>query len=257
MAGWRITDLMRRNRENKPLPNRHGGGWKREDVDKLLNHTIRGEAIGSFDLAVIRIPHGWISLDNITEPKLSESVSLVQELFGVRNVIFLSLPFVSKAMTVKDLRALHKTNEMLKAFARKKHFAVDNILVLDFGRLGDTLTAWNGRLLGYNVTNNADYLSEGLRCSEYPKPSQSIAQVCGERVDKCSRACTRRNGFSIDGLHWCGESLNGRLNAGTACLVQCPYSDVDVRECEKDCNDRFMSLRPIEVFADSPLTETS
>lgn len=253
MAGWRITALLNRRRENKPLPNIGGGGWVRSDVHDLLNHTVHDERIGSFDVIVFRIPHGWMHISAINEPALEESVVLANELFGAKNVIFLSLPFVTNIMTKEDLQELHKANQMLRAFAQNNHSAVNNVLVLEFGRLGDALIEWNGRLLGFNVTNYTDYLFDRLSCCAQRGSAlrKSIAQVCSERVVDGAEQCTGPgNGFSMDGMHWCSENLNGRLNAGTACLIQCLYSHVDVRACEKDCNDRFMSLRPIDAFAD-------
>lgn len=258
VAGYRITDLLQRSRENKPLPNKSGGGWVRKDVQKLLNHTIRNETIGSFDVVVFRIPHGWIDLSNITEAKLSETVELANELFGVQHVIFMSLPFVNNIMTAQDLQELHETNTMIKEFAKKKHSAVNTIMVLDFGHLGNALIEWNGQLLGFNVNDNTDYLFERLSCC--PKKGakkgmrQAIAQVCSQFVEHGKKKCGPGNGFSIDGTHWCSESLNGRLNAGTACLIQCLYSDVtNVRACGQDCNDRYMSLRPVDALADEIL----
>lgn len=254
VAGWRITDLMQRSRENKPLPNRSGGGWKRKDVHKLLNHSFdnNSETIGTFDVIVIRIPHGWKNLKHFTEEKLNESVTLANELFGVRNVIFLSLPFVNNVKTKDDLKDLQETNSMIKEFARKNHTSVNNILVLDFGRLGDALTKWNGQLIGYDVSTT-DYLFERLKCCRRKGFRRAIAQVCAERVERGTDKCGIGNGFSIDGLHWCSESLNGRLNAGTACLIKCMYNTVttSIRECETDCNNRFMSLRAIDAFDDN------
>jgi hypothetical protein len=149
---------------------------------------------------------------------------------------------------------------MLKSFSRKNHSAADNILVLDFGRLGDALTNWNAELLGMNVTNNTDYLFEALP-HKNKRLVVSMAQVCSTEDLHGNDYKTCRNignGFSLDGLHWCSESLNGRLNAGTACMMQCMYSfesdDFEnMRGCEDDCNDRFMSLRPIDRFDDSAI----
>lgn len=260
VAGWRITGILQRSGEGKQLPNFKGGGWRRSDARKLLNHTVAGarnEKIGAFDVVVFRIPHGWMKLNAITESKLNESVALANELFGATNIIYLSLPFINNVMTEEDLQELHETNIMLKEFAQKNHSAVENIMVLDFGQLGDALTEFNGRLLGYE-TNNTDYLFERLKCLKRKKIGQSIAQVCSKRVKPGEKKCSPGNAFSIDGLHWCSETLNGRLNAGTACLIQCLYSDhANMRTCEKDCNDRFMSLRPIDVFADESFPSTA
>jgi len=264
VAGWRITDLLRRSRENKPLPNQGGGGWVRSDADEIkkFNYSLpNGTAttIGSFDTIIYRIPHGWMSLNTITKEALHETVELAYELFGAQNVIFLSLPFVSNVMTRDDLALLAQRNEMLREYVRSydgyNNTGVDNVLILDFGRLGDSLTEWNARLLGYNNTNNSDdYLFERLQCCPRRGFQRAIAEVCAERVEAGSEECPR-NGFSLDGLHWCSETLNGRLNAGISCLLGCLYNgdakeDLSIHMCEKQCNDRFMSLQAIDKFAE-------
>jgi hypothetical protein len=63
------------------------------------------------------------------------------------------------------------------------------------------------------------------------------------------------NRFSRDGMHWCMETIGPRFSASVACLLGCIYNgdvgnqpDVsnDVRRCEMECNQRFMSLLPVD-----------
>ena len=69
-----------------------------------------------------------------------------------------------------------------------------------------------------------------------------------------------RNAFALDGMHWCSETLNGRLNAGIAyfllgCLLN---DDEEMAEdcgnqpfldcCETTCNEQFMSLDLVKDF---------
>jgi hypothetical protein len=73
IAGWRINGILQRAGENKPGPNACCGGWSREDSHKLPRHnytTTVGKntttTIGSFDVLIFRIPHGWVGLNLVT-----------------------------------------------------------------------------------------------------------------------------------------------------------------------------------------------
>ena len=65
-----------------------------------------------------------------------------------------------------------------------------------------------------------------------------------------------RNKISTDGIHWCIETLGPRYAASIACLLGCVYNgegesatknNDDVRTCERECNDQFMSLTPVDA----------
>jgi len=95
------------------------------------------------------------------------------------------------------------------------------------------------------------------------KHPHSIATVCARMKDKFidpkgieRRTCTR-NAIMADGLHWCMSSVGPRYHAGLACLLGCAYNDrndtaveegndEEIEKCERACNERFMSLVPID-----------
>lgn len=60
------------------------------------------------------------------------------------------------------------------------------------------------------------------------------------------------NRVSRDGMHWCIESLGSRYSANIACLLGCvyngegPQNGQDLRQCEQECNEQFMSLVPVD-----------
>lgn len=280
VAGWRITGLLLKRGENKRLPNAKGGGWKRADVKKLLDHDVYNSGIGdndnnkigNIDVVVVRIPHGWIGLVAIKESFISQGVDLAHTLFGVRNFIYMSLPIVNNIVTPADLEWLHKRNAMIKSFARKMTTSnssrIDNVLVLDFARLANGLIEWNGELLGMNTTanttiNNTEYdfrlepqwFSEKGFTRKYAQVCNPVTALSSPNVTYQEGCTDWGNGFTLGGMHWCTESLNGRLNGGAACLMQCMYSNYstsdEILACETDCNDRFMDpRRPMEKFAD-------
>lgn len=85
VAGWRITGMLTKEGENRSLPNNPGGGWVREDVAALLNHSSsiallnnsgENQAIGFLDSMVFRIPHGWLALDKITDDSFQQTIDL-------------------------------------------------------------------------------------------------------------------------------------------------------------------------------------
>jgi hypothetical protein len=271
VAGWRITGLLNRRRENKPLPNSNGGGWVRKDVHNLTAHTYnattndQGEeeseeskAVGSFDVMVIRIPHGWMTLDQISEKALKRTVHLAHELFGVSSIVFMSLPFINNVHTMESLRLLNETNALIRDFVRKWENSGDaargvkHLLLLEFGDFVDSLMEWNSRLMGFD-TSVANYTMEGLKGS-----IRSIAQLCSTRVPIGAYTC-ERNSISKDGMHWCMETIGGRVFAGTSCLLACAFNNetrdgstdsattTAIRQCEQRCNDDFMSLKSVDV----------
>ena len=83
--------------------------------------------------------------------------------------------------------------------------------------------------------------------------------VCAQPpgVNEKSNACIR-NRISSDGIHWCIETLGTRYSASIACLLGCVYNgdekekmemkndDAGLRQCERRCNEQFMSIKPVE-----------
>jgi hypothetical protein len=272
VAGWRITGMLTKSGENMPLPNNSGGGWVREDATALLNHSLSMESnvelehaspsrttsttnrtMGSFDCMVFRIPHGWIRLSQITQESLKQTVQLAHELFGVSTIVFVSMPFVNNVQTMQDLDDLKKANTVLREFALGWNSqntsttltgGVQQVLVLEFGRLMDDLMEINARQMEYD-TSNQNYTMEKLHSGKFP---MSIPLVCGQRVETGTSQCGR-NSVSLDGMHWCMESIGGRVFAGLSCLLGCahnfptdtPPPSTDI-QCERRCNDQFMSL---------------
>jgi hypothetical protein len=273
VAGWRITGLLNERGEGKPLPNSGGGGWSRKDVRNLTAHTYntatndQGEAeskpVESFDAMVIQIPQGWITLNEISEKALTETVHLAHELFGVSSIVFISLPFVNNVMTMEDLRLLNEKNTLIRDFVRKWEMSgeagsgVEHLLLLEFGDFVDSLMEWNARLMGFD-TSVANYTMEALSCCPGRGYKQSIAQLCSTRVPAGTSKC-EGNSISADGMHWCMETIGGRLFAGTSCLLACAFNNktrdgstnsattTTTRQCEQRCNDDFMSLKPVDL----------
>ena len=104
------------------------------------------------------------------------------------------------------------------------------------------------------------------------KHPQSIPTVCGKMNDQyidtdrgdIRKSCIR-NAIMDDGLHWCMSSVGPRYHAGLSCLLGCVYNrrrkkdnmanntvisvadgQAGLEQCERNCNEQFMSLLPID-----------
>ena len=221
----------------------------REDVNRVLGYprNDRNETIGSLDVVIVRIPHGWMTLEEITREAVLEAIELSHELFGVTKVILLSLPYCNNVVTLDDVDLLQSRNEMLRdltAHWTPGTYGVSEVALLEFGRFADSLMKQNAERMGYD-TSNQNYTTETLRYAN-PIYRRSIAQVCSSRVRVGVGGCTR-NRFSLDGIHWCMKAVGGRLVGGLSCLLNCLYESPSDTACHEDCNARFMSLEPIET----------
>ena len=171
---------------------------------------------------------------------------------------------------MEDLDVMRKTNRMIGELVEASWGNPDlpNLLLMDFGGWTDQLMELNARLAGMNTTeNNPHYMLERLGCVKNFPPS--IAQVCVEKnvaPDSCK--CVR-NVMSIDGMHWCMETLGGRIIGGISCLLQCSLliDDTDAStdknleakrlvlgNCQQRCNDKFMSLTKASSLATNTST---
>jgi hypothetical protein len=264
IAGWRINGMLQRGGENKTGPNKCCGGWSRKDSHKLLRHnsttiTVGKKAtttIGSFDVFIFCIPHGWLGLNLVAEEKLQKMIKIASEVFGVKTVMIISLPYVDNVITLGDIRQLKDTNNMIRQLSQNwpsegKH-GVDQVQVLDFATFGDSMMEWNANLMGMD-TSSTNYTLESLKSTPKIRQPRSIAQVCAKYVPDQSTQC-ERSGFSMDGMHWCMGRMGGRFVASTSCLLGCIHNQNNtsnesnsktIKACERSCNDQFMSLKSV------------
>jgi hypothetical protein len=254
LGAFRMTGMFLEKGKGKPPPNAGGGGWLPEDTQLLLNHTYvvdnsPPQVVHAFDSMVFRIPHGWLKLGDITSATLTESLELAHEVFGVTTAVVMTLPLNNNVVNMEELMQLHEVNAMIRdVVANWSGKGVKHVLLMDFGKWADQLTELNARLAGLNQ-HPANYTLERLGCTKFPP---SIAMICTKPVAPKSCTCDR-NMVSIDGLHWCMESIGGRATAAIACLLQCPLlledDEKKIKDCEKTCNHRFMSLDLLDIPA--------
>lgn len=114
---------------------------------------------------------------------------------------------------------------------------------------------------------NSTTLMEDLMNYTIPVPQFNVFMKIGQ-VYADKEGSGVKNGLSHDGMHACTDTVGGRINAATACLLQCRYGgdtavvkddhyDLNslqkLDECERRCNLQYMSLVPIPWNGDDDL----
>jgi len=208
LANYRITGMFLAKGEGRALPNRPGGGWSRRQVDQLLNHshlnrprsmqnnnnTNSSAGIGTFDVMVFRIPHGWITFEEITKESVHETVRLARSIFGIHRFLFIDVPHINNVKTMQDMVDREQTNLMLQEIADSYRASTTaasttsedgegtQMVVLKFGRWTDQLMEYNARAIAMipadEVVVNKSYSLQKVGCP--PKHAMTIAQTCAE-----------------------------------------------------------------------------
>ncbi|KAL7444590.1 hypothetical protein ACHAXH_006442 [Discostella pseudostelligera] len=232
--------------------------------------------VDNFDVVILRVMHGWMDLHEITYARLVEAVELSHTLLGATTVLLMTVPFTNNVKTIEDMIKVNEINEVMRSIARDWHLmretnvgGLQHILVVEYGSYYNHIIWSNGRHLGYNVTHpiratefifeteGPDLLLDRVQGGgEWPP---SIPMICSDTslLGPDRRTCNRNYLFS-DGMHVCPETLASRFAAGAACLLGCVYNngqessklyfpaEEDIRQCERECNEQFLSVMPVE-----------
>lgn len=315
-AYWRVTDLIagfnRRRGESacakEDLQLKQRVGWSYDQSIRLVGHrygdpppppppsdskTVVGGGgapvgsggevypVGPFDAVIMRIPHGWMDIPDITRERLVEAIELCHASLGVETVVVTTLPLNNNVRDADDWRGIGRINDVVREIARTwnsgdgngKARGVKRVLVQEFGNFTNQILDTNARSLGYDVEPPSLFSQSGWELSRanafldrLPWPPRkwppSVPMVCAERPSPSNpdggKDCVR-NRISSDGIHWCIETLGPRYAASVACLLGCVYNgggrgpegggedgEDDVRACERECNDAFMSITPVD-----------
>jgi len=265
LGAWRTTGMFLKENEGKPPPNEPDGGWNRTTAQALLNVVVPGAddkaatPIGSFDVVLFRIPHGWLKLHQITTKGIIESLQLAHEVFGVTKAILLTLPFNNNVHThlISEWRSKNDDiRRLVTTFQSNKETipGIDRLVLMDLAELTNQFIHRNARYLGYlNDTNddeNMPYLN--VRLVDYiPKVLPAAAHVCsGPLAKENTRLLCDKNAITADGLHVCPNTYGGHFVAATGCLLQCLESTATTPQnasldCQTNCNDKYMTLKRI------------
>ena len=262
----------------------HDLGWSPRQAETLkgLPLDARGVAgssrpIGKFDAFVMRLTHGWLTLDQITREMIVEQIELLNQHLGAETIVVSTLPVSNNVRTLDDWHQVARINQMVRELARdwtpppSGEAGVRAVLVQEFGNFTSQLVWTQARRAGWrDVPPTPDFAREGWeleradflfarRLAGQGKWAPSKAHVCatnatwrdGRGMEQCEL-----NRLSVDGSHWCQDFLGPRHSASIACLLGCVYNGVageggekkgpEVRRCERECNDQFMSIIPVQ-----------
>ncbi|KAL3773503.1 hypothetical protein ACHAW5_000500 [Stephanodiscus triporus] len=279
-AMWRMTGLLSMANRGKPPANSGGGGWSDAEIDAFLNHTYRTSSstagggnstiVGSFDVVVIRVMHGWMELHEITHERIVEAVELCHELLGATTVVLMTVPFSNNVKTAEDMARVKEINDDMRTIARTWHSrtngddvkGVQHVLVLEYGMYFNHIIWSNARHLNYSVTSPLGatpsvFDLEGPkflldRLDDKVKFPPSAPMICSSAPN---RGKCNRNSLFRDGMHICPETLASRYASGIACVLGCVYNrrrpnsarvEESIRMCESECNEQFLSVMPVE-----------
>jgi hypothetical protein len=277
LGAWRTTGMFLNRNEGKLPPNSPEGGWNRTTAQALLHipihhhdssggaeHAVKQhqeqETIGSFEVVMFRIAHGWLELNQIDIKGIRESLQVAHEVFGVTKAIILTMPFINNVYT-HILQSWRRLNDQIRGFVtsfkpNKTIPGIERLVLMDLAELTNQFIQHNARFLGYlNGTDDDEKMPYmDVRLIEFiPKVYPAAAHVCSGPLAKkgVTRILCDKNAITADGLHVCPTTYGGRFTAATGCLLQCLDIDGDeeyskiAQECQTKCNSKYMTLMPI------------
>jgi hypothetical protein len=256
-------ELHRRNRRLKL-------SWNRTRMKEVLDRPML--PLRSFDVMIQRITFPWTKLSQISYESLKNNTDLVSDVFQAKTLILVNMHFCNNIINASMYRELTEKREVVRNFSRgyipNADASIQRILVLDFDILTDLVNEVNAQSIGFDTRNTP---VEEWMINHYMPPwsdghSHHIAHTCAEMVPDNSSSCIG-NMISLDGMHICPSTFGGRITAGLACLIGCAtedekrwpltrYSEELLRKCERRCNERFMSLKPIPTSEMVPWNES-
>eukprot|EP00581_Thalassiosira_minuscula_P014380 CAMPEP_0183729158 /NCGR_PEP_ID=MMETSP0737-20130205/29832_1 /TAXON_ID=385413 /ORGANISM="Thalassiosira miniscula, Strain CCMP1093" /LENGTH=398 /DNA_ID=CAMNT_0025961283 /DNA_START=213 /DNA_END=1407 /DNA_ORIENTATION=+ len=270
-AFWRYTKLLERKRWAKIMPcYTQERKWGENFLDTLLDYKYSDpspggdqneRSISGYDAVVVRLPHGWMKSDELTKERIKEVVIFCSQLLGARVVIISTVGLDNNAITSDMWAGIGKINEFVHDVAREWKPPSDGedgvkwVMVQEFSNFTSSMLYENGKHIGYDTSSN-DFFFERLVNGE-TSWAQSIPMVCSNIPKNNENSECKRNKISPDGIHWCVETIGPRFTASISCLMGCVFNErppdttpegtESLRKCEKECNERFMTLTPVDA----------
>eukprot|EP00573_Skeletonema_grethae_P003123 CAMPEP_0201690516 /NCGR_PEP_ID=MMETSP0578-20130828/3944_1 /ASSEMBLY_ACC=CAM_ASM_000663 /TAXON_ID=267565 /ORGANISM="Skeletonema grethea, Strain CCMP 1804" /LENGTH=665 /DNA_ID=CAMNT_0048175533 /DNA_START=212 /DNA_END=2209 /DNA_ORIENTATION=+ len=244
----------------------------RSDSEEAEGHVPN--LVQKYNAVVFRVMHGWMKSKEISHRRLVEAVELSHELLGAESVVLMTVPFSNNVKTPEDFNEVNRINADIRDIAHGWHVqnstGVKHVLVQEYGTYHNHIIWSNAKHIGYNVsapltmthemfdTEGPTFLNDRLKTGKTWDPS--IAQVCSERDwSRTEMAKCKRSYLYKDGMHICPETLATRHGIAVACLLGCVYNrksaidsnqlqqdEINLRACERECNEQFMSVMPVD-----------
>jgi hypothetical protein len=254
--------------------------WNRSHIHLAMTHGP-SPAMDRVDVLVQRITFPWTPLDHITHESLERNTRRASEVFGMHTLVYVNFYFCNNVVDPIMHLLFRDKLQLVRDYARTYVPAPDaplrRILLLDMDRLVDLFNEDNARRIGYDPDHEP---FDRWMMSHYRGPPDVEegasathrdyhAQVCGAPTPDHALSCPTNPNF-VDGMHFCPETMGGRIGSGLACLFGCaerhhrddgPTSEGArngaLRSCERRCNAKFMSLDPIPLSEMVRHNETS
>lgn len=278
-SGKQAFDLVSHQYANIDMTNdkQYAHHIKKNTTFGVVDLTDDAKSVNAFDAIIMRIPHGWLTLQQITRERIVNAINLSNRHTGAHTVIISTLPLNNNVVTASDWKKVTELNRMIRDIARTWTYSepgkVKHILVQEFGNFTNQILRMNAEHIQLTNTTTPDFSQDGWetsganfllnRLSSEPFWAPSISMVCANKtyprkndknveVEDCIR-----NKISRDGIHWCVETLGPRYSASISCLLGCVFNGnepstksktdmIRLRECEYKCNEQFMSILPVD-----------
>jgi hypothetical protein len=290
VAGMRLRNLLRNSTRERSDTPQSSEFWNPVVIHELLQYEVstpttttnQKQPIGTFDAMVQRIPHGWISLQDITYDSLRENAMHAANLFGIETLVLINLPLINNVVDYEGKEGyltLLQKRQLIRNFAATwkppKGIRLQHVLVLELGDLVDDLLEWNAQIMGFNTSlpYREWMLGHSLRVNGETAPKRKqrrrrrrasaaataasarstpsyynhkVAHKCAVQVPDTATACPR-NSITYDGMHLCMSTLGGRTVSGMACLIDCSLNALETEKKQDDSHpDRSAELRSCE-----------
>ena len=296
VGAWTQEQVDKLLSHSYPLPSsspppsgKHHNQQQQQSQPKTL------QTVEKFDVCIIRVMHGWMRFEAITHERILEAIELSHKLLGAKTIVIMTVPITNNVKNNDHVNKMNQINNDIRQIARDwdaSASGVQHVLVLEYGIYYNHIIWSSGLHLKYQglthplkatqdtFTSEASFVQDRLK-QRFMAPS--IAMVCSDMksLSKRNRTNCNRNYLFIDGQHICPETLASRYAAGVACLLGCVYNgrtigeehnddgtnrgyyreraiDRKIRACERECNDQFLSVVPIdESWIDTNTTLSS
>lgn len=170
-------------------------------------------------MLIIRLPQPWMKWEDFTETALLETITLARNLLGITLVIFLTVSYSNKVVTIEDIARIRSVNGLIRSVGEynnrnnrsSSNRNVTTVLTLEAGHLIDLIVIHNARRLGLpNMT--VDNWNFTLTCAKLPTDNKwvggSLAYLCVRPIQtvKIESACIG-NLLTNDGRPWVVASM--------------------------------------------------
>jgi hypothetical protein len=222
VAFMRLNYLLLNTTEEATSGKKQDFSWSRNTTTELLNWRNPGnnETINAFDVLIYRIPFGWLTVDQITEENLIESLQLASRISKVSSIVLVTPHFINNIRTLQEWEGLLNIRSMLHKIANEwrgydeMEFGenLKHITIFELGEYTDQIWRLNAQSIGYDDTTSPDgYFLDKLSKDCYNWPG-NIVHICAEKVPVGQSQC-KRNMLSFDGMHMCMSNLGPRMMA--------------------------------------------